>query len=160
MFCNGACISNEQGGNSGVEPRGGCGVVFSGREIMPNGLDSPLENNGIPHSSNRAALHAVILGLNLQFWPGGGFESMVIACDSEYVVLGVTEWLQKWIKRGWKNSAGRPVANADLWNKLLERLRELENDGCHVQFWQIPREWNEAYGCANKAAEVNSSLIH
>ncbi|KAF8423041.1 ribonuclease H-like domain-containing protein [Tirmania nivea] len=156
MFCDGACINNGQGG-TGVEPRGGCGVAFTCKAIMPNGLSMPLEFNGIAHTSNRAELRAVILGLCLRFWPGEGFESLVIACDSEYLVLGITKRLQTWIKRGWKTSSGRPVANMDLWKALLERLRDLEESGCHVQFWQIPREWNEADEYAKRAAEVNSA---
>ncbi|RPB29016.1 ribonuclease H-like protein [Terfezia boudieri ATCC MYA-4762] len=158
MFCDGACSNNGWGGNSVVEPRGGCGVVFTCKEIMPNGLSSPLEINGIPHTNNRAELRAVILGLDLRFWPGGGFESLVIACDSEYVVLGICDRLQTWIKRGWQTSAGRPVANIDLWKELLERLRELEKVGCHVQFWKIPREWNEADKCAKQAAADNNPI--
>ena len=158
MFCDGACINSGQR-DSGVDPQGGCGIVFNCKEIMPNGFHVPLENNGIPHTSNRAELRAVIHGLGLRFWPGEGFESLVIACDSEYVVSGIADRLQKWIRRGWKTSAGKPVANQDLWKVLLEKLRELEGAGCHVQFWKIPREWNEADECAKAAAQVRVSVM-
>ncbi|KAF8455555.1 ribonuclease H-like domain-containing protein [Terfezia claveryi] len=158
MFCDGACSNNGWGVNNIVEPRGGCGVVFTSKEVMPNGLSKPLEINGITHTNNRAELRAVILGLSLRIWPGEGFESLVVACDSEYVVLGISERLGTWIKRGWKTSAGRPVANTDLWKELLERVRGLEKRGCHVQFWQIPRGWNEADECAKKAAKDNNPI--
>jgi ribonuclease HI len=38
--------------------------------------------------------------------------------DSQYVQKGISEWLQNWIKRGWKNSKGEPVKNQDLWQRL------------------------------------------
>ena len=62
MFCDGACSNSGQGGgDSGVEPRGGCGVVFTSKEKMPNGLNCPLGNSGTPHTNNRAELRAIIL---------------------------------------------------------------------------------------------------
>ena len=134
MFCDGAC-----GDNGGYDPRGGCGVVF-----QPGGFKFPLEENGIRHTSNRAELSAVIYGLQCRDWVQAGFENIVIACDSEYIVLGFTSRLDKWIDNGWETTAGMPVANQDLWKKLLEILRNLERESCQVQFWQIPREWNEA----------------
>ena len=42
--------------------------------------------------------------------------------DSEYLRLGITEWLPNWIRKGWKTSDRKPVQNRDLW----ERLREQE----------------------------------
>ena len=33
---------------------------------------------------------------------------------------GMTEWIGGWVKRGWKNSQKKPVANRDLWERLLE----------------------------------------
>jgi ribonuclease HI len=43
-----------------------------------------------------------------------------VVTDSTYVVKGMTEWIQGWIKRGWKNSKKQPVENQDLWRALLE----------------------------------------
>jgi len=40
--------------------------------------------------------------------------------DSEYVMKGMTEWIEGWQKRGWKTSAKKPVLNQDLWQKLLK----------------------------------------
>ena len=39
--------------------------------------------------------------------------------DSQYVRLGITEWLQGWIKRGWRTADKKPVKNQDLWEDLL-----------------------------------------
>lgn len=41
--------------------------------------------------------------------------------DSTYVVNCFRDrWWQGWIRRGWRNSAGKPVANRDLWEPLIE----------------------------------------
>ena len=146
MFCDGAC--------SGYGPHGGCGVVFK-----PGGLEFSLPENGMRHTSNRAELSAVIQGLQYRDWVQAGFENIVIACDSEYIVLGITERLDKWIDKCWTTAGGTPVANRDLWKNLIEVLRNLESRSCQVQFWQIPREWNEADRYAKAASAVEYAFI-
>ncbi len=43
-----------------------------------------------------------------------------IFTDSEYVMKGMTEWIDGWQKRGWRTVAKRPVLNQDLWQELLK----------------------------------------
>ncbi len=43
---------------------------------------------------------------------------VVLHTDSQYVKLGITEWLPNWVRRGWKTSDNKPVKNADLWQRL------------------------------------------
>lgn len=38
--------------------------------------------------------------------------------DSQYVRKGITEWMKKWIKNGWRTASKTPVKNADLWQQL------------------------------------------
>jgi ribonuclease HI len=40
--------------------------------------------------------------------------------DSQYVQLGITQWLANWRRRGWKTADNKPVKNADLWQRLAE----------------------------------------
>lgn len=155
MFCDGSCSANGQGGDPEDEPRGGAGVVFTCDDIMPNGIAIPLEKNGIMHTCNRAELRAVVLGLGIRDWTAEGFESVVIASDSDYVILGITDRIKTWVERGWGNESGRAVPDQDLWKVLLQQLREFEKKGCLVQFWKIPREWNEADSCAKNGAQMN-----
>jgi ribonuclease HI len=44
---------------------------------------------------------------------------VVLTTDSQYLVKGMTEWIQGWIKKGWKNSKKEDVLNRDLWERLL-----------------------------------------
>jgi len=56
---------------------------------------------------------------------------IAIYSDSTYVVKCFNDgWYKGWLKRGWKNSQNKPVANQDLWRDLIEiyldRSEELE----------------------------------
>ncbi len=53
---------------------------------------------------------------------------VVIYLDSEYVRKGITEWIMNWQRRGWKTADGKPVKNADLWQRLdaLRKLHRVE----------------------------------
>jgi ribonuclease HI len=53
----------------------------------------------------------------LQENPDGDVE---IVSDSTYVVKCFQDrWHTGWLRRGWRNSQGQPVANRDLWEILL-----------------------------------------
>ena len=41
-----------------------------------------------------------------------------IYTDSQYVKLGITEWINTWIKNSWKTSKKQDVKNKDLWLEL------------------------------------------
>jgi len=48
-------------------------------------------------------------------------DDIEIISDSTYVVKCFTDrWWAGWKRRGWKNSQGKPVANRDLWEQLIE----------------------------------------
>jgi ribonuclease HI len=45
---------------------------------------------------------------------------VLVISDSTYVVNCFRDrWWEGWRRRGWRNSAGKPVANRDLWEPLL-----------------------------------------
>jgi len=51
-----------------------------------------------------------------------------------------------------RTNTGAAVANQDLWKKLEAKIREMEKEGMLVQFWWIPRGWNEADSYAKAGA--------
>jgi ribonuclease HI len=53
-------------------------------------------------------LSAVPLGSSVSIFP-----------NSDYVIRGITEWVDGWEARGWKTSAGTDVLNQDLWRRLI-----------------------------------------
>lgn len=68
------------------------------------------------HTTNqRMEVLAVIEALREH--PDGPVE---IVSDSSYVVKCFNDkWHVGWLRRGWKNSQGQPVANRDLWEQLF-----------------------------------------
>lgn len=44
-----------------------------------------------------------------------------IYADSSYVLKGITEWIEKWITKDFKN-----VKNVELWKKLYNLKRQIE----------------------------------
>lgn len=103
IFTDGACRGNPGPGGWGVLLR------FNGHEKSLFGG----ENNT---TNNRMELTAAIEGLRALREPC----DVVLTTDSEYVRKGITEWLEGWKRRGWKNASKKPVKNADLWRRLDE----------------------------------------
>ena len=52
-----------------------------------------------------------------------------VCTDSQYVKKGMTEWIDGWIKRGWKGSTKQPVLNQDLWQELKKEEDRLKSFG-------------------------------
>ncbi|HLT61151.1 MAG TPA: ribonuclease H [Microlunatus sp.] len=50
---------------------------------------------------------------------------LLVVSDSTYVVNCFRDrWWRGWLDRGWVNSAKKPVANRDLWEPLIEAVRD------------------------------------
>ena len=47
-------------------------------------------------------------------------QPIEIYTDSQYVKLGITDWIHKWIKNNWLTSKKKPVKNKELWLQLYE----------------------------------------
>lgn len=103
IFTDGACK-----GNPGP---GGWGVLLRYQDKVKElyGAEESTTNN-------RMELMAAIQGLT----------ALKKACevdlytDSQYLRLGMMEWMANWKKNGWRNSKKEDVKNADLWKKLDE----------------------------------------
>ena len=66
-------------------------------------------------------LRAVIEGLKALTEPC----KVEIYSDSKYVVDAFNKsWIDGWMKKDWKNSQKKPVKNKDLWQDLIESLKD------------------------------------
>lgn len=84
---------------------------------MAGGVKKELSGGERDTTNNRMELMAVIEGLAALKRPC----KVDIYSDSAYVVNAFSQnWIEKWIKNGWKNSAKAEVANSDLWKRLIE----------------------------------------
>ena len=61
-----------------------------------------------------------------------------VCTDSQYVKKGMTEWIDGWIKRGWKGSTKKPVLNQDLWEALKKEEDRLKDSGVKVLWKYVP----------------------
>ncbi|PRC91084.1 ribonuclease HI [Solimicrobium silvestre] len=65
-------------------------------------------------TNNRMELMAVIQALSALKRPC----HVTIHTDSQYVLKGITEWIEGWKAKGWKTASKAPVKNVDLWQTL------------------------------------------
>ena len=71
-------------------------------------------------TNNRMELMGVIAGLEALNRPC----SVSVVSDSKYVISAFNEnWINNWIKKGWKKSDGKAVKNIELWKRLLEAAK-------------------------------------
>ncbi len=100
--------------DGGCKPNPGPGgwaavLVSGGRERELSGAEPATTNNRMELTAAAAALEALTRSCRV-----------VVHTDSEYVRNGVTRWSSGWVRRGWRNAAGDPVKNMDLWRRLLD----------------------------------------
>ena len=75
----------------------------------------PYASGAEQHTTNqRMEIAAVVHALEAVSGP------VLVMSDSTYVVNCFRDrWWEGWRRRGWRNSAGKAVANRDLWEPLL-----------------------------------------
>lgn len=72
------------------------------------------------HTTNQRMEVTAVLAA-LQANPG----AVDIVSDSTYVVNCFKDrWWQGWLRRGWRNSTGKAVANRDLWEPLITLVND------------------------------------
>ena len=70
-------------------------------------------------TNNRMELLGVIAGLEALNRPC----TVDVYSDSQYVVKAFNDnWIDGWLRRGWKNASKDPVKNVDLWKRLLRAM--------------------------------------
>jgi ribonuclease HI len=102
LYTDGACRGNPGPGGWGVL------MLFGDHEKELCGGEPDTTNN-------RMELTAALCGLEALNRPC----QVALYTDSQYVRLGITEWMPQWKARGWRTAARKPVKNEDLW-KLLD----------------------------------------
>ena len=70
-------------------------------------------------TNNRMEIRAAIEGLSALKEPC----EVSLHTDSQYLRLGITEWITIWKARGWITTTRKPVKNADLWRELDAQTR-------------------------------------
>ena len=99
--------------DGGCKPNPGPGgwaaiLRYGGTERELSGADSATTNNRMELTAAISALEALKRPCRV-----------VLHTDSEYVRNGVTRWVTGWVRNNWRNAARDPVANMELWQRLL-----------------------------------------
>jgi|TARA_B110000444_G_C18424181_1_gene403777 ribonuclease HI len=82
-------------------------------------------------------------------------QPIEIYTDSQYVKLGITDWIHKWIKNNWQTSKKEPVKNKELWMQLYELTKSYEIKWIWVKAHAGNTLNEEVDLLAKQAAELN-----
>jgi len=103
IYTDGACSGNPGPGGWGAL------LIYQGHEKEIKGGEQDTTNN-------RMELMAAIRALEALTQP----SRVRLYTDSVYVRNGITLWINRWKRNGWRTSAKKPVKNVDLWRRLEE----------------------------------------
>ena len=101
IYTDGSCLENPG--------KGGWAAI-----INDNGNIKKINGSEKNTTNNRMELMAPINALKNM----NSKEEINIYTDSQYVKLGITEWINTWVKNDWQTSKKEVVKNKDLWMEL------------------------------------------
>ena len=102
IYTDGACSGNPGPGGWGA-------VIFD-----ENKKQSNISGKETMTTNNRMELLAPIMAIKRIKEK----SEITVYTDSTYLKNGITDWIKKWEKNGWKNSSNQPIKNKDLWLEL------------------------------------------
>src|SRR3989344_5815280 len=108
----------------------GAVIIFHNDELKVKGKKLKIVEigGGVEHSTNNIMeLTAPIEALKYvkKLCTRQDLVQVEIVSDSKYVILGITEWIDNWMKNNWRNAAKKPVMNRALWEELYRLNEEL-----------------------------------
>ena len=110
IYTDGAARGNPDG-------PGGYGTVLEYRDSQGELHTKEISQGYQKTTNNRMELMAAIAGLEALNRPC----QVDLYSDSKYLVDAFNQnWIQGWIKKGWKRGKIEPVKNIDLWKRLLK----------------------------------------
>jgi ribonuclease HI len=147
---DGACRSNGT-----PYARSSIGVYFG----FGSPHNIPLPVGGPPPYTNQkaeliAAKYALLKIRDVMYDLPQVVDRVVIRTDSEYLVKGMTEWINMWRVNGYQDIWGQSVTNAEYFQQIDSLTYELIQHHLEVEWRHVPREMNqEADRLANQALD-------
>ena len=137
IFTDGACRGNPGPGGWAA--------------LLRYGSNSKSVSGAEPHTTNnRMELLAAIEGLEHLKRPC----RVVLSTDSEYLRRGITEWVPRWRRNGWRTRGKTAVKNRDLWQRLEAAAEPHRIDWRWVKGHSGHPENEEADRLANEAIDA------
>ena len=101
IYTDGSCLNNPGNG-------GWAAIINTNGEVKKiSGSVKDTTNNKMELMAPIKALQEIKIN-----------EQIEIYTDSQYVRLGITDWVHTWIKNNWQTSKKEPVKNKELWVQL------------------------------------------
>ena len=105
IYTDGACSGNPGPGGWGAL------LIFGDNRKEICGGEAETTNNRMELTAAIEALTALTRPCRIELYT-----------DSSYVKDGITQWIDRWKKNGWRTANKKPVKNEELWRALDEAL--------------------------------------
>lgn len=141
LYTDGACRGN--GKSTAI---GGWGVYSEDIGLEICGGDSATTNNRMELTAAIKAVEHITKNRAIDNITAD--TTYIIRSDSNYVIKGVTEWMQGWVRKNWID-----VKNPDLWKHLNAMIEN--NQSCTIQW-----EWVKGHSTSkgNQKADDLANL--
>jgi ribonuclease HI len=106
IWTDGGCKPNPGPGGWGAV------LVFRGHERELSGAEPATTNNRMELTAAACALETLTRPCRV-----------ILRTDSEYLRNGITRWHTGWVRKNWRTANGDPVANMDLWRRILDAAK-------------------------------------
>ena len=83
-------------------------------------------------------------------------KKICLITDSKYVMMGITEWIHNWQKKGWKTAGKKQVLNQNLWQELLAVTEEVKSAGWRIEWKYV--EGHAGHKLNERADEIATSF--
>ena len=131
LYTDGAC--------SGNPGKGGYGAILVYIDSKGIKHEKELSAGYCNVTNNQMELLGVIVGLEAL----KKSAEVTVISDSKYVVDAFNNnWIEGWIKKGWKTASKSPVKNVKLWQRLLKAIEPHKVDFVWVK-GHAGHEYNE-----------------
>jgi ribonuclease HI len=117
IYTDGACSGNHRE----KQCVGGCAYIIlemddpTGSKVV---FSDAKKHTGT--TNNRMEMQAVVNGLTRLLETVGSKCEVVVVSDSKYIVDNYNDYLEEWIRSGWKKLNGKPVMNCGLWEQIYK----------------------------------------
>ncbi len=105
IYTDGACSGNPGPGGWGAL------LIFGENTKEICGGEAETTNNRMELTAAIEALSALTRACEIELYT-----------DSSYVKDGITQWIDRWKKNGWRTANKKPVKNEELWRALDDAL--------------------------------------
>ena len=137
IYTDGSCIGNPgKGGWAAI-------IIINDKKTQITGSQENTTNNQMELLAPIKALNKIPKGSKVQ-----------IFTDSKYVKSGITEWIHKWKKNGWKTASKQSVKNKELWIELDTLSNDFNVEWNWVKAHSIDKLNNEVDLIAREAANL------